>query len=83
MVSVGIAGYITSLVGSAIVYFLVVVKFGSEIHARAQAAGSGSVADNGTAWLWTAGSELLPLVFLLTATFGLLAYAVYLRAVSG
>ncbi len=56
----------------------IVGKVTEPLFEKANAAGSGEVASNGTTWLQQ-GVDFLPIVFLLIGFFGLIAYSVWSR----
>lgn len=65
-------------VGAVVIY--IVTKVTGPLFAEAKEDGSGQVASQGTTWLQQFG-DFLPIMFLLIAFFGVIAYSVFKREV--
>lgn len=77
--SIGIVGFVLSLVVGAIVYW-VVSTVSDPILTRATEATTNPEANEATQW-FREGVEFMPIAFMMIAFFGLVAYSVYHREV--
>lgn len=78
-ISIGIARFFLSLIVGAVMIFIVATVT-DPILSRAETGSDGTAAAPGTGWLQQ-GIDFMPVLFVLVAGFGLVAYAVFRRQV--